>query len=170
MKLRLLAILGTGVLLAVLLGCSSQTSSQTGEISSAEREQIQNVVRQYVTQNGSIPQYSVRVEKTEKDWALVSVKPEGTNTKLTYFYLRRSSGGGAAAAAPSLSPAATSVAPGTVPPQFNQNPPPLSGSTPPVVATSGWVIVLGPKETFAKSELAAAGVPPDLIPQSTDAQ
>ena len=163
MKIKWLIPLLIGILLPVLLACSSQTASQTGEISSTEREQIQNVVRQYVTQNENIPQYNVRVEKTEKDWALVSVKPEGTNSKQSYFYLRRSSGGGVPAGAPSLSPSATGNAPGTVPAQLNQNPPPLSLGTPPIQTTSGWVIVLGPKDTFSKSELQAAGVSARVI-------
>jgi hypothetical protein len=127
-------------------------------------------VRQYVTQNQNIPQYTVRVEKTEKDWALVSVKPEGTESKLTYFYLRRSNGPGVPAAAPSVSPEAGAPAPGTVPPQFSQNPPPLVGITSLVETSSGWVIVLGPKNTFTDTELTAAGVPPDLKPPATSGE
>ncbi len=170
MRIKWIATFLGAVFVASLLACSSQSSSQNGAISSTEREQIQNAVRQYVTISQNTPQYTVTVEKAEGDWALVSVKPEGANAKPQYFVLRRSNSRGAPAAAPSLTSVPTSVAPGTVPAQLNQNPPSLGGITPPGETNSGWVIVLGPKSAFSRNELNAAGVPSDLWSQSTQGQ
>lgn len=163
MKSRL-SVLSLAVILALgLLGCSSQQ----GAVSTVEQEQILNAVRWLYYQQPNTPARDFTIDKVEGDRARVRIANLAAEAKPEFVFLRRTKGQATPAAAPSLvpTPGATngSSGAGTPPAQFNQNPPPLIGSTPPLVTSSGWVVVLGPKTTFTPADLSS-GVPADLMP------
>ncbi len=69
---------------------TAPSNAKPGEISSVEREQIQNIVRAYLTQQPNASQFQVTVDKTDGDWARVLARPSNTTTSDMILYVHRS--------------------------------------------------------------------------------
>ncbi len=152
---------------------TAPSNAKPGEISSVEREQIQNVVRAYLTQQPNASQFQVTVDKTEGDWARVLARPSGTSSSDMIVYVHRSnapSPAGAPSLAPTAGPTPSSPSQNPALTPLSQNPPPPFGSTPALQTSSGWTIALGPKLSYSTQELNSAGVPQDLWPKGDEGQ
>ena len=119
--------------LVTLAACSNAEA----ELRPVEEEQIENVVKEFVTRDTNIPDYEVTIEEATDSWARVSLKPEQVEGPATFLYLHKQ----AAEDAPTVE---TNVQP---------------GNDARVETTSGWSIVLGPQAQFSDAELNEAGVP-----------
>lgn len=136
MKLKLLlTVLFTLVALS-LAACNSQTA----ELRPVEAEQIENVVKEFVVRNSTIPEYEVTIENVVDGWAKVSLSPAPAEGEPTFLYLHKATEGEAPVA--------------DVDEQL--------GNDGRVTTTTGWNIVLGPGAVFSESELDEVGVPETL--------
>lgn len=120
-----------------LAGCSTRADLARP----VEEEQIKNVVKDYFVRSGSIPDYEVKIEEVDGNWARVRIAPVGVNNVNgeTVLYLQNQDQTAQDAPLPTLD-----VQPG------NQAS---------VTTSSGWTVVAGPQAEFTDAELDAAGVP-----------
>lgn len=122
----------------IVAGCNTQSSS----LAPVEREQIKNVVKEYVTRDTDIPEYEVQIEEVGDRWARVSLKPARVEGETAVVYLQNQADLGDEVPA-----AATTVQP---------------GHEARVKTSTGWTIVLGPGVNFTTDELNEVGVPPEI--------
>lgn len=120
-----------------LAGCSTRADLARP----VEEEQIKNVVKDYFVRSGSIPDYEVKIEEVDGNWARVRIAPVGVNNVNgeTVLYLQNQDQTAQDAPLRTLD-----VQPG------NQAS---------VTTSSGWTVVAGPQAEFTDAELDAAGVP-----------
>lgn len=134
----LLMLLPVLLISMIVTGCNSQTSN----LAPVEREQIKNVVKEYVTRDTEIPEYDVEIEEVADQWARVSLKPAGVEGEPAIVYLQNQ-----ADLVDEAPTAATTVQP---------------GHEARVETSTGWAIVLGPGVNFTADELNEVGVPPEI--------
>jgi hypothetical protein len=132
------------VLILVIFLSSAACSLQSNTLRPVEEEQIANVVVDYYTRNGALPEQEVTIEAVTEDWARVSMKPAGIEGTADIFYLQNQN--------TAVNPAPTA--------ELIVQP----GDQARTTTTTGWVIIIGPQVTFSDEELDAVGVPPALRP------
>jgi hypothetical protein len=133
------------VLLAGLVMAACGSPADT--VGPVERQQIQNVVKDYWTRNSDIPDYTANIDALTSSWARVSIHPAGVSSQNPVeFYLHKELG------QEDVTPVPTAQTDVSV------------ASEDPVTTSSGWTIVLGPKASFTAAELDAAGVPQAVRP------
>jgi len=139
MMKRLFLPLIAALVLLVSAGCDGET------VRPVERQQIKNLVEDYVIRNTNLPEYEVSIEATTANWARVSISPVGVDPEPgpDIVYLQKQ------VEAPSGDGASTAS---TVADQEQ------------LTTSSGWTIVLGPQATFTATELDEVGVPQDIHP------
>lgn len=139
MNQKLLLLLLPGLLVLLLVaGCNAQSSS----LAPVEREQIKNIVKEYVTRDTNIPEYNVKIEEVSDRWARVSLKPARVKGETAVVYLQNQADLGDEAPA-----VATTVQP---------------GHEARVKTSTGWTIILGPGVDFTPAELNKVGVPTEI--------
>lgn len=139
MTRRLLLAIVTPLLVILLAGCNSQVAE---DVAPVERQQIQNVVDEFVTRDTNIPDYEVEIEEVTENWARVSINPVRTEDGESLLYLQKQT--------ETVSEAPTVAA--TVQPGHEAR----------VEARTGWTIILGPQADFTPAELDEVGVPPEI--------
>lgn len=148
-RIVMLALLVLGLVL--LAGCGADDGDGAA---GSERQEIQNIVRDYLSQDANTPAYTVDVAEVEDEWALARARPEGVETEPVLFILKKLEPGEVAPEPAAAAPDAATVTPG--PP--TQQPPAATRTS----AETGWVVVLGPQLSFSDEELDRYGVPDDL--------
>jgi hypothetical protein len=128
-----------GLLSLLLVGCSAGAP----ELRPVEEEQIENVVKEFMVREGSVPDYEVNIQQATQSWARVAIEPVGIETEPVLLYLQKQVGGTAAPTA---------------------DPQEQAGTDARVETPTGWTIILGPQAEFSQSELDEAGVPESVRP------
>jgi hypothetical protein len=135
-KQTFIALILSFMALFILTACNSTEAN----LRPVEREQIENVVKEFVVREESLPPYEVSIEAVDDGWARVSLQPEGVEGQPTLLYLQDQSKTEAPTAEAEVQP----------------------GNDARVETTSGWSIVLGPQVEFKTETLTEAGVPESL--------
>lgn len=156
MTKRVFAIIVLVLLTLVAAGCRGGGDEGGGGASGLEREQIENIVRDYLRRDPNVPEYEIVVDEVEGDWARVTATPAGSATEPEILYLKREIAG----VAPTPAAEAPTVAANDQQLPPTQQPPVATQTT----AETGWVVVLGPQTTFTAEELDQAGVPAGVRP------
>lgn len=138
MPRRLLLAIAMPLVLILLTGCDAQVSG----VAPVERQQIKNVVDEFVTRDTNIPDYEVKIEEVTDTWARVSINPVRTEDSETFLYLQKQ--------AEIVSEASAATA--TVQPGHEAR----------VEASTGWTIILGPQADFTQGELDEVGIPQEI--------
>lgn len=133
-KKRYLTITLLLLVLIALVGCVSQEST----LNPVERQQIKNVVKEFVVRDTNIPDQEVTIEAVAGNWARVTISPARVEDGADVLYLQKQLDG---SEAPIVQ---TTVQP---------------GHEARVETTTGWAIILGPQFDFSEAELDQVGVP-----------
>lgn len=132
------ALISSLIILLSLAACGGETAT----LRPVEEEQIENVVKEFMVREETIPEYEVTIEEATEGWARVSLMPAAVEEGQPIFlYLHKQTAEGEA------EPAAVSE---------------QVGNDGRVTTTTGWNIVLGPQASFSEAELNEAGVPDEL--------